>query len=187
MDLPFLAFGLILLGGVSAWLLADWRVRSARSVLLLSLSLATVVAIGLTVGPPLGLPLALLVGGAVAVPVVLRLPVIMPLTPDDQDMVRFIGRTEARVVAAGERFRRGALTAAAYREQLDRVKRDVLHEPTPDHGWRRLLEILADDIDKAVRQVAGAEVRGRSDILAGRSAFRSEYARLVRERLRFWR
>lgn len=67
--------GLVAFTLFSVWIHLDWRVRSARSVLLLVLALAAVLAVGFSIDPPVGLLLAVGAGGILVAPVLFKPPV----------------------------------------------------------------------------------------------------------------
>lgn len=88
---------------------------------------------------------------------------------------------------ASDDFRRGAITAAEYRDKLEQQRRRLDKLKPPDDDWRSVLKRLRDDLSRTVAQVDGTSARSREEIHARRARFRASYTGLVRRRLNFWR
>jgi hypothetical protein len=103
MDWALVAAALVGVGFLGWIVISDWRVRSARAVLLVALSIA-VLAIGILV-LDLASPLAILAAFAVLTPVILRDRRLMPLDGQDAGMASAVDELHRGLIKTSDAYR----------------------------------------------------------------------------------
>lgn len=183
-----LLIGAVGLVATWAWILSDWRVRSARSVGLLIASLAAMLIAGMALPWPLGTVIGVLLGVGIAAPVVLRNPAVMPWSNSDAAMINHMSGLERRLVLAGKQFRRGDLTIPQYEQVLESVRSAISSVATQgtDTEWRRVLQLTAREIRDTLEGIRRGKRRSE-DMHASRALVREQYWALARRRRSFWR
>jgi hypothetical protein len=182
---PQLVVGLLVYAGAMFWILADWRVRTLRAFLLLILSLATAVVVaGLNDGA-LGYVGGAIVGGLIALPVLLHHWTVSALRPTDSAMVRQLANIERRLVAAGQELRDRQIDVADYRQRLALIRDQVADLDAPDVEWEGVIRSMRDDIGRSLSFSAG-EGSETADYLRRRRKFVSNETQNLLRRRRSW-
>ena len=128
--------------------------------------------------------LGVLIGAGITVPVILRHPLVMPLTSADAEMMRHVNAAETDLRQAGRRYE-GDPSRTAYASSLEAIRRRLRKVQAPDDEWAALLVRIDEEIAGAISQASGqgADTGFREK----RDAIRRQYQALITPRIRFWR
>lgn len=181
-----LLIGAIGLTATWAWILSDWRVRSARSIGLMLASLMITLVTGIVVPWPLGTVIGVVLGVAIAAPVIFRNPAVMPWAASDAAMIGHMSQFERRLVLAGKRLRRGDSSIPQYERALESVRSGISRVTTQDAEWRHVLQ----STDREIRETLDGIRRGNRPserAQSSRASVRGQYWTLAKQRRNFWR
>lgn len=169
----------ILVSGV----VSDWRVRSARSLLLLAVALG-VSFLGATV---FRFPTVVSIGAAFLflIPVVVKHPLIMPFARADAEMIRQVDRIQRALIHASDAYRLRKISMTEFSDKLQQTRRRLARLNPPDEEWRILVRTLNDEVATTIAVVDGDHHRTAAQVSNDRSKFRTAYTELLLTRRRF--
>jgi hypothetical protein len=174
-----------LLATAVAWILSDWHVRTVRSVALLALACAVGIGIGYLLNSSWGPIAGASVGGLLALPVLLRHPLVTRLRAADAKVASELGDLERRLVRASRDLQRGQAGVQEYQQLIAAARERVRTIEPPDEEWADVLRMIGREIDTSLSVARGEGRSSLAEEIPRRRAFvRNAYRDLIRRRSR---
>lgn len=188
---PVLLVALAALAVAAAWfvLRGDWLVKTWRSAVLVTASVAALPILGIFFQPPVLFVLWIAIAALLWTPLILRFGWVMSLGPPDGPLAKQVDALQAAVARASRDFRAGRIDGQTLASRVGSIREQAAGIVSPDPEWRAFLKAWIAELatSEQMARNPGDSSLSIDDARALRAEAHRRFAELVNRRASFWR